>query len=349
MPTVYEIFKMIFGLVASVFILYFLITYAGGYAGTQLSAQRISITRDFLTASENVYLSGVPFIFDGFGRQDFEYSLDASGTQPQIEFGSGQLPVRVPLFFSPGKELYIERKELDLGWWKFGFAMATPEMDIIFNVQDPEGMDAAVGIASLFPESQEPEISFTLCDGAELEGPYGQFDFAGSRSPVIRNIRPALPCSASLQKGSILVTISSSCSSSMQAGICIRPSDGTAFISGSQKEYIYKDSLDLAALVLGGDRKDLFGNYIAETLYTYKNRVVGSELRLASVVLEGKARLLEGRDADCDYSRLVSSLRELRAIVSGKDYYLSRHTGYTDANLLLMAEQERLEALGCGL
>ena len=71
MDNVYEMFRPIMGIVASVFILYFLITYTSNYGMIQEDYQRIKIMKNFLLTSKDIYLSGNPLVYHDFGKYDF--------------------------------------------------------------------------------------------------------------------------------------------------------------------------------------------------------------------------------------------------------------------------------------
>ncbi|MBI4176229.1 MAG: hypothetical protein HY518_03425 [Candidatus Aenigmarchaeota archaeon] len=348
MTNIYELFKMIFGIIASIFILYFLITYTAGYKDTQLASVRQSIVKSFITASENVYFSGIPFRFDEFRSQEFSYSLSTAASQPQVEFGSGKAPVRVPLFFIEGEELAMARNEVDLGWWKFYYVLAVPAVDIVFNLQDSSGesADAARDIASLFPDSDSPAVRMGLCSGPRVDM-YTKDQFARLDRGALSS---APPCTASIGQDARLVIISSTCNPSQTArGVCVHPSAKLAYINGLSSAYNYKDSLDILALIIGGEGKDVFGSVKGGQLFEYKNSMMRKELLLAAKMMRIRAEILSSELEECNYFPLASGLEDLAGILADDDYYQKRASiqEYLSANDRISLGWDELVKAGC--
>jgi hypothetical protein len=154
MISLYQLFKIIFGLVISGFTLFVILNFTGVYIGIQEDSQRAAILKNFIKTAGDVYISGNPAGFDDFSRQDFTLSFDIS--EPEgIVSQAGKTPVFFPLFLSPGKRLFIYRNELDLGWWKFRFIEAMPRTRIFFNPRSasPEAWELVRSIVLVLPDS----------------------------------------------------------------------------------------------------------------------------------------------------------------------------------------------------
>lgn len=79
MISVYQTFKLVLGVVVSIFVLFFLINYAGIYSGFQIEAEKVKAVRNFRKLSQDVYFTGNPSPFTDFGKAGFEYMyLDLS-------------------------------------------------------------------------------------------------------------------------------------------------------------------------------------------------------------------------------------------------------------------------------
>ncbi|MFQ5647980.1 MAG: hypothetical protein ACE5FW_01975, partial [Candidatus Aenigmatarchaeota archaeon] len=103
MTSVYQMFKIVTGLIISGFILYFLVSYAGVYAGTQEDIQRALIQRNFFRVVQDVYYTGTPFTFTDFARAQLDISIDP--TEPAgLVTKLGKFPFPVPMIFAPGDE-----------------------------------------------------------------------------------------------------------------------------------------------------------------------------------------------------------------------------------------------------
>ena len=276
MLAVHRIFQMIFGIIVSVTLLYFLITYSGDYAGVQKDKQRAEILVSFTHDVRSVYLTGISTNFTYFSKYDFS-SCFANATEksvPEIiclDSEVSGVPIETPVIFKPGSQVYIGRDSLDYGWWSFGVAEAMPNTVFVFNPVEStdESWELMRNIVEHLPDTSDDwsvvKVQFAFCDGSQIlyvcgSRPCDKADFLSiiSSGPLGASFSP---CTANLGKTTRLVTISAACGSSK--GVCINPANskgvGNAFVEGSGKTYVYKDPLDLVALSLGGIEKDDFG------------------------------------------------------------------------------------------
>lgn len=308
---VYMVFRIVLGIIASFFILYFLINYSAVYSEMQRHTQCMMITSNFIKAAGDVYLSGSGLGFDDFSRLDCGIEFDGLIDPAVIITMAGQQHVRTPMLFVPGDSLLIEKRSLDYGWWKFDFVEALPDMTIIFNptVVNTDTKGLMNSIVDMFPDTtgSTPKIRFGFCsDGTIIEPCNGGTSFCeGFRffSQVENLVVPMADCYLA-GPGQTLVKISSACPGTNSSGICIEPPAatgvGAAYVNGSSDPYYYKISysgtrsnnpIDLAALIVGGDRSNSLG-LVADNLYHHENEMFRKELELMSEVLWHRSQLI---------------------------------------------------------
>jgi hypothetical protein len=308
MLAVHRIFQMIFGVIVSATILYFLITYSGNYAGVQKDKQRADILVSFTHEARSVYLTGISSNFTHFFRYNFSSCyVNATENIPEIicpDSAASGIPVDTPVIFQPGSQVYISRDSLDYGWWVFGFAEAMPSTVFVLNptASTEDEWEVMRNVVKHLPDTSDDwsvvRVTFAFCDGSQIlyvcgGKPCGKTDFLSilSSGPLGSSFSP---CTAPMGRGMRLVSISAACGS--RRGVCINPPNsmgvGNAFVEGSAKTYVYKDPLDLVALAVGGAEKDDFGRTGAEKIYTYKNSVLMTRLSLASQVMSKRAVLI---------------------------------------------------------
>lgn len=327
---------MIFGIIVSVTLLYFLITYSGNYAGVQKDKQRADILESFAREARSVYLTGISTNFTYFSKYDFS-SCFVNSTErsiPEIiclDSEVSGIPMETPVIFKPGQQVYIGRDSLDYGWWSFGVAEALPSTVFVFNPADSTeaGWDVMRNIVEHLPDTSDDwsivKVTFAFCDGSQIlyvcgGRPCDKSDFLSiiSSGPMGASFSP---CTADLG-GKTAVTISSACGGAK--GVCINPPNskgvGNAFVEGSGKTYVYKDPLDLVALSLGGIEKDDFGVTGAEKIYDYKNSVLMPRLSLAAQVMSKRSVLVAGESPSECGSVYIELAQALDKIPSSMDY-----------------------------
>jgi hypothetical protein len=339
MLAVHRIFQMILGIIVSVLLLYFLISYAGQYKETQELSQRGQILKAFAQEARDVYLTGIPTNFTYFSRYDFSScSLKTREDDvPQMECSQANIPtvpVEAPVIFYPGDKVYIGRDSLDYGWWTFNYAHAMPSLTFVFNPLEgtEQEWEMMRSLVEYLPDTSDEwsavKVDFAFCsEQAVLKVCGGQFC---SRQEFLSILDSSLTstskCTASLKKNMRLVTMSSGCDSTLsQRDVCISPLNslgvGNAFIQGSARTYVWKDPLDLIALSLGGSEKDEFGKPVGEKIYDYKNSLLMDRLSLASEVVSKRSQLiLRGLATDYPCHPYYVDLVNVLGGVAGKDY-----------------------------
>lgn len=335
MLAVHRIFQMIFGIIVSFTLLYFLITYSGDYASVQKDKQRSEILLSFSQEVRSVYLTGISTNFTYLSKYNFSSCfMNATETIPEIVCMDSQvsgIPMETPVIFKPGNQVYVARDTLDYGWWVFGFAEAIPSTTFVFT---PEGTDESwelmMSMVQHLPDTSDEwssvKVNFAFCDGSQIlyvcgGRPCGKSDFLSvlGSGPSGASFSP---CTARMGRDMSLVSISGSCGS--VTGVCVNPPNskgvGNAFVEGSGKTYVYKDPLDLVALSIGGAEKDDFGRTGAEKIYEYKNSVLMSRLMLAAQVMSRRATLVAGEAPEGCGSAYIELSQVLDRVHSSLDY-----------------------------
>lgn len=329
MISLYRMFQIIFGIVVSVFVLYFLVNYASNYAGFQEDFQKVIIAKNLKATAESVYTFGNPVVFSDTRMHDFtSCSMRIDEPEPPkiyCDFGSiGN--VLTPMILSADQEVIVSRADLNFGWHLMYWVLVIPESRIIFTPTDAsdETWNIMRNITSLLPstESLDSKVTFGFCDGDEIiedmcGGTCDKFSFM---DVLDSNQAPASKCSRTASSRHKMITISSACSSSFtNQGVCVKPiSDGfgKVYIGGYNMEYVYKDPVDILALLFGGRERDVFDKTIGERIYDYKNHVWGERLALAAKIMKQRMLLVSSRyqaqerNPDCIpiYSNLANLL-----------------------------------------
>lgn len=369
MITVYRLFQIIMGIILSAFIFYLLIDYAGKYAGVGEEAERLKALSVFLQDADNVYFSGNPISFDGFSGDDYTSCHPRPTRPPRLwclideqDYETRQL--LVPVFTRLGDDVLVARGSLDYGWTRQDYVEALTGMTIVFNpmvdTTDDDSWNLIGDIAAAFPDTSgyQPKVFFDFCDDSALlieesmGAPYERREFLS----IIGSYRDTLSmCTAGLSSNQVLVTLSSSCSPGLaESGICISPPTngvGHAYISGSPRDYVYKDPADLAALITGSGRVDVFGTPLGEEIWEFKNQFFLEGLGTAASFMERRCGMLSMSESrqECrsKYLELQDSMAGIMALAEGDPYDISEmaslRTGLDQASSLW----DELIYMGC--
>jgi len=307
MISLYRMFQIIFGIIVSVFVLYFLIQYASNYAGFQKDVQKVTIIKNLKITAESVYTYGNPVDFPDTSRYDFSscYMIVNKPEPPNIKCDFGEVgSVLIPMLLSADGEVVVDRADLNFGWHVMHWVEVMPESVILFTPTDSSEVtwNLMKNLTDVLPstENLETKITYDFCDGNSLTyacgGPCEKFSFM----TVLDSVQDsASRCTRSLSKKYRLITISNNCGPGFSNyGVCVKPSQdgvGVAYLAGSGETYVYKDPLDIIALVIGGGEKDVFEKTGGEKLYDYKNEVWGERLSLAAKIMKQRMFLLPGK------------------------------------------------------
>ncbi|MFC2143873.1 hypothetical protein ACFLQO_00720 [Candidatus Aenigmatarchaeota archaeon] len=309
MISLYRMFQIIFGIVVSVFILYFLIQYTGNYAGFQEDVQRVKILRNLKTTTESVYTYGNPVVFTDTSMYDFSscYMSVVEPNPPEIRCDFGHIgPVFIPTLLSLGKSMVVvDSSEMNFGWHVMRWTIVMPRTKIIFNPMEssPHVWDLMKNITNMLPatDNLQEKVTFGFCDGNEIIEDIcgGDCEKYGFLEVLETNRASANKCTARIPNGYTLITISSQCRMGFSdSGVCIVPptqGTGMAYLYESGEDFVYKDYFDILALVLGGSRKDVFGKTAGERLYSYKNNIWKDRISIAAGIMKQRMLLVSGR------------------------------------------------------
>ena len=337
MITVYRLFQMIMGIILSAFILYLLISYSGSYAGVGRDAERLKTIDVFLQDSENVYFSGNTVNFTRFSRDDYTSCHPRPTTPPKIwcfinekSYESKQL--LIPVLMNPGNDVLITRGTMDLGWTRVDYIEALAGMRIIFSPlsQDDESWNLLKDVVLAFPDTggHYPKVTLGFCNGGEIiedtNDERWERDYFSRILAQPRGGMEFSPCEATLSYDQVLVTLSDTCSPGFSGpGICISPPQngvGYAYISGSPEAYVYKDPVDLAALIIGGEERTVFGDFVGEDTWRFKNTLFLESIYLAAKLMDRRCSFIiqhpthGHEDCSATYLELQSSMSAIEGL-----------------------------------
>lgn len=268
MISVFDIFKIILGIIISAFILFIVLRFVGSYIQIGESGREVSAIINFKKTMEKVYTTGISADFD------FKDSKTILGYRPPyIETPVSFVDTSpIPVLLVPGEKLSVYRGEYDTGWWKFYLIESLPETSVLFvPIGESEKAWSVVGnVTKMLPstENTKTKLKFGLgCNGTD-------FWFGWERNKFLEAVLPRLVTTKLnlkkcenieyfREKGFKIVTISDNLE---DADFVVKPEDddiGYVYIrNGDQYEkYIYKNGLDIVALLLGGEK---FYNYTNE-------------------------------------------------------------------------------------
>lgn len=289
MMSVFQIFKIILGIIISFFILFIVLTFAGSYSEIGESGRQVSIMVNFKKSIDDVYTTGIPTDFETKDFEIFAY------TPPYIRTEVSNVDMDpIPLLLVPGEKFSVYRNEYDLGWLKFYFIEVLPETNILFvPLGDDERVWSILGnITEFLPstENTETKVRFYVgCNKTDSEWLYP----LGERNKFLDYWLPQFvfydvemgPCDINEEDYEI-ITISED--ETVDADFLVKPIDGEigyVYIKDGEdhEEHVYKNGLDVVALFLGGER-----------YYDYMNEKFLKELEVAINVKTRESDLLMG-------------------------------------------------------
>ena len=295
---IFEIFKIVLGIIIAGFFLYFMIQFAGLYTSTEAKSAEMQEYKNMKKLIEDTYIYSVPTNLDLqkpplFAKPPYVSEGSAISVNPSILF-----------FFKPAKRVIVYRGTADYGFWTLDFVGALPETRILYNfvVYDTEHYSMIQNLTELFPQSADPPIGFGFCNSSlELVGKSGD-----SRDDFLKPIRSQakiksgtpqnlnlLPCTASFQSPKLKVIITKTDLPVPQDGFVIKlPETGKkagtiSFMEKNRNEIIepktlvYKDALDIFAAIVGGSDG-----------YNYKNKLMFDGLLLFEMSEAKRANML---------------------------------------------------------
>jgi len=330
----FQMWKIVLGLAISGFLLMFSVNYIGGYTAQQNDVLRTKIMNTFELACYNVYNTGNSMVFDDFSKLPFDVSLSVGAEHAIKVAGLGQRVLKVPVLFSIGDKMVFSRAEYDTGWWKFRYVVAMPETEIVLAPgNSPYASETVKGIVKALPDTTnfKNKVTYAVCNGNDIESACGKKPCEAQALLEELESGKALrggKCTADLKKNQRLVTISMSCTEGTR-GVCVEPygpASGKARLYGTGTVFSYDDYADVAALIVGYEKKDAYG-VAGESMYIHKNSEMAKELSLAAKIMARRYELLAGglsgiaqrgqMDSDAEELGCVKLFQEMAASLDG--------------------------------
>lgn len=350
MISVFQIFKIILGIIISVFILFLILRFAGSYMEIGESSRQVSIVVNFKKSIDDVYTTGISTDFEMKDSEIIAYR------PPYMETGVSHVDMDpVPILLTPGEKFSVYRNEYDLGWWKFYFIETLPEKNILFvPLEDDENVWSVVGnITKFLPSTENTETKVKFFVGCNKTDPVWFWPL-GERNRFLdywlsRFIAFDVemgPCE-NMEEGYEVVTVSQD--ESVDADFLVTPTDGGVgyvYIKNGNgyEEHIYKNGLDVVALLLGGKR-----------YYDYLNDKFIKQLKVAIDVGIREANLLMG-DTDI-WQRCGNEFLEFKEILIHIKEELIPEMDSIDDSVAMefdhymresVKKYKELDSLGCG-
>lgn len=350
MISVLQIFKIILGIMLSAFILTILLNFSTSYTEIGESSREVEILTGLKKTIEDVYTTGISTDFEVKG---FEEVVD-SYVPPNLMTGVSPVSLDpVPTLFVPGEKVSIHRNEYDMGWWKFYFVHALPEMKIIMS---PVGKSEAVwntagNITKYFPPTENTKTKVFFDIGCNDTGEQIEFfPIHREREYFMKVVLPYLfengyefdPCGR--KEGHTVITISEVPVDMDFQVIPINSEMGYVHTNNTlegYKTYLYKNPLDIISLFLGGKK-----------FYDYENMKFLKELSIASDLASREANLLRAKanKPECSsiYSKFVQILGSLKTTIADGDYTNEDDMKELNRKIKESSETyEELEEMGC--
>jgi len=372
---------MIFGIIASAFLISFLLYFLQSYTGLQKNAELAKVMDSFESTYKDVYLTGNAVDFNYFSQVDYNLHIDAS-YPPGIVSKLGKRSLKFMVLFSPGKKLFIDDSNLDMKWFNLRYVVAMPSSRVIFSLGENSdaAWDLVRNITKHMPNSAgfKNRVTFGFCSGNTIKENFcgeKEKDLCDQKEFLMKLEEKPAPgffkCTrtvSGVQERYRFVEISSSCSGTFR-GICITTPDsngiGKIYVKGLKGYLIYKNPLDIVSVIVGYNYKSIYG-VAAETVYKYENIEFAKRISVAADMMSKRAVLLSGEiekelaanklDSDSGealclplFQQFSLLMEQIKSIVSDKNYYENLGACVSLNKKLSEAEalQSKIISLGC--
>jgi len=351
MISTFDVFKIILGIIISVFILFIILRFTGSYTDISESSREVSTMISLKKTIEDVYTTGIETDFE---VKDAEFITGYN--PPYIETKVSMVSMDpVPLLLVPGTKISLHRNGYDIGWWKFYFIEAMPEANFLFVPlgEGNEKWSVTGNITGSLPstENTKNKVKFGVgCNGSEFWFGWEGYKFIDAVMPrLIASDSEFSECNNTeyfREKGYVLVTVSDEMK---EADFLVKPLTedvGYVYIKGDEgySSYVYKNSVDIAALLLGGQK-----------LYEYENEKFFGELEVAIDVSLKKYALLaanENMNRRCgnEISGFVQTLNSIKEIVPKVKKQPKEDDAIQFAALMRESREKygEIDTVGCG-
>ena len=296
--SMFEVFKIVLGIIVAGFFLYFMLQFAGLYATTETKSAEIQEYKNLKKLVEDTYIYNIPTNFD-------LKKPPLLSAPPFISEGSGiSVNPSILFFFQPEKRLVVYRGSLDYGFWNMYFVGALPELRVLYSLGEYELDHYSLlnNLTDLFPHSIDPQIDFGLCDGDVELVSKSRDDFLRGIKGIIKSKQPEVLkrdgkelvlCTADFQKPKTKVIITKLKDLPIpENGFVVKMpvsgKIGSVSFKGKDKDgrlsdykLVYKDALDIFSVIVGGVEAYKFKNKL-----TFENLLAFSkeEARRANVL-----------------------------------------------------------------
>jgi len=323
MISVLEIFKIIFGIVFSVFVIVLIFRFSSNYMEMGDSNAQANIMLGFRKTVGDVFASGIPA---DYAIKDSK-NLIIKYMPPQIHTSIAAVSMEpVTTIFVPGDRIGVHRMEYDLGWWKYYYILALPETTFFFNPlnNSEETWSEIYRVVKALPSSENIETKMYFGLGCN----------ATSDQWVVNNLKKEemlrfeKTMSVYLEKDNFMPTLCGSFNKEWKT-IVVSPKfvetehplmftlvNGTGMLylntSQPEKAHFYKTPMDVISAILGG-----------KEFYNYENRDFLAQLSLASSLKMEEIGLFMHRPGGADclplFEEFRTTLESLKGLAS-QDY-----------------------------
>ena len=270
MLSVFQIFKLLIGIIVFIFIMTFFLDITNMYSDIGGSQKEYAIADAFDKTARDVYTSGKSAQFSGF--EDLDVLMYRP---PALLFGS-QKTLSVPLFMIPDKaNMTLERRCDDYGWFRFCWILAYSDRGVIL-FSPLENTDETRQEMENFVNALPDAYSYGFCNGTYAKVSTKQ-TFIGF---INGNMAASTfeECDIEPKDNMRIIVFNDS-----------EPSEGTIVVSGRQAKEPASDgakvvvftNADIPALVTGGVDAVL-----------YRQDAFGSELRAATRIMLERTKLV---------------------------------------------------------
>ncbi len=204
MLSVFQIFKVILGVIVFIFVMTFFLQITDMYAGIGERGESLEFANALGTTVKQTFISGNPTTFQGF--TGFEFVVYEP---PTLKFLLGRKTMAVPTFMLPTLEEMAFKKDCEeYGWYSFCWVYAYPtSFTVIFTPEEntPEVRQLISDIVTTLPD----DIEFADCSGSGTsKGSKQQFmDFVTATGSNSMGGEEYAACNLSIPDHFRLVTI----------------------------------------------------------------------------------------------------------------------------------------------
>ncbi len=319
MISVFQLFKIIFGIVFSVFVLVIILRFSYSYTDIGSSSQQAAVLVGMRKVVNDVYTTGIPA----------DYSIPNSDDviiryrPPDIISAITSLTLDpITVLLMKGDNVGIYRNEIDLGWHTFYYVEVFPGMNVLISPVNASGAvwDTARDIVDAFPSTENIETEVVFGFGCRDGQPF--VDRTWEVDKVSERIIPAfssggydnLTACGEMRNFDGRITIADHFF--VTDGLLVVPRDGSSgYIysdtSDDTKRYFYDHPLDVVSFFFGGEES-----------YNYTNEKFLSELEFAAgLKIDEMSILREHMGTYCagEYDGFSAALETVETLAS-KDY-----------------------------